>query len=605
MSSKKFGSEFLKGLVQFRVAEGIVPSVCEEFLSSLDCPRALTVLLLFRNGEHEQLAQLETNPLNYRNMVEFRDAYAATKFLSKFKGLTLSYDLDDVALTKFREFEALCGQTNLRFKHLQRDPLYAGRVVWLHSAVIRKIERVLGEFSSEEFFSQPDWGPGASTLIKRREASPARKFQLETGITRDLYDLIPLSILRAVYPLWGKHLDEVGFPTFQVGNKVITVPKDATTNRVIAVEPGINLWFQKAVGNMVGRRLRRCGIDLRYQSKNQRLAYKGSLSNLIASVDLSSASDSISRAVVEELLPPRWFSIMDSCRSHYGSQSGQAVLWNKFSSMGNGFTFQLESLIFFAVAFCCTEYLHQDLSLVSAYGDDVLLPSVCFELFQEMMSFYGFRVNGKKSHHDSPFRESCGAHYYLGVDVKPIYLKDRVESVLPIYRLANALRRLAHRRNSNFGCDARLRRSFELLVQKVPSALRLRIPYGYGDGGFIANLDEATPSRARFGVEGYHYYSVTEPGKTWYDETEGYLLASLWKLPEVTVERQRTLAMLQLLLAKGNLGQKSHAKLQAIASLPFGHSQLSQSNKIMMTGRTKVRVAKSLAQQWYDLGPWV
>ena len=604
MSSKKFGSKFLKGLVEYRVAEGFESSVCEEYLSSLDCPRALAVWLLFSNGEHEQLAKLEINPLNYSNMAEFRDAYAATKFLSKYKGLTLSYDLDEVAMAKFREFEILCGQTNHRFRNLQLDPKFSGRAVWLHSAVIRKIESILGDFKSEELFSQPDWGPGASTLIKRKDASPARKFQYETGITRDLNDLLPLSLLKAVYPLWGKHLDEVGYPTFQVGNKVITVPKDATTNRVIAVEPGINLWFQKAVGNMIGRRLRRCGIDLRYQSKNQRLAYKGSLSNLIASVDLSSASDSIASAVVEELIPRRWFSVMDSCRSHYGSQSGQAVKWNKFSSMGNGFTFQLESLIFYAVAFCCTEYLNQDVSLVSAYGDDVLLPSVCFDLFQEMLDFYGFRVNGKKSHVDSPFRESCGAHYFLGVDVKPIYLKDRVESVLSIYRLANAVRRLANRRTS-FGCDARLRSTFELLVQKVPSALRLRIPEGYGDGGFIANLDEATPSRARFGIEGYHYFCVTEPGKTRYDDTDGYLLAALWKLPEVSIERYRTLEALQHLLAKGNLNRKSRARLQAIASLPQVSSLKSQSNKITMTGRTRIRVAKSLAQQWNDLGPWV
>jgi hypothetical protein len=604
MSSKKFGSNFLKGLAKLRVAKSVSLLACEEFLSSLDCPRALTVAILFRSGEHEQLAKLEINPLDYRNVDEFRDAYAATKFLSKYKDLILDYDTTDVALTKFRELETLCGQTNLRFKHLQRDPSYSGRAVWLHSAVIRKIERVLGEFSSEEFFSQPDWGPGATTLIKRREASPARKFQLETGITRDLYDLIPLPILRAGYPLWGKHLDEIGFPTFQVGNKVITVPKDATTDRVIAVEPGINLWFQKAVGNMISRRLRRCGIDLRYQSKNQRLAYKGSITNLVATIDLSSASDSISSSVVEELLPHKWFSIMDSCRSHFGSQSGQVVKWNKFSSNGNGFTFPLESLIFYAVAFCCTEYLNQDLSLVSAYGDDILLPSVCFELFQEMMNFYGFRINGKKSHHDSPFRESCGAHYYLGVDVKPIYLKDRVSSVLSVFRLANAIRRFAHRRYF-FGCDARQQRVFDYLVRQVPSALRLRIPEGFGDGGFIANLDEATPTRARFGIEGYHYYSVTEPSQTRYDETEGYLLSSLWKLPEIALETWRNQEALQLLLAKGYLSKKSRAKLQAIATLPSGHSRPFQSNKVDMTGTTKLRVAKSLVQQWYDLGPWV
>lgn len=604
MSSKKFGSKFLKGLTSYRVAEGLFPLACESYLSALDCPRALTVAILLRNGEHDQLSKLEFDPLHYNSMVEFRDAYAATKFLSKYKGLTLSSDLDEVALAKFREFETLCKQTNSRFRNLQHDPKYSGRVVWLHSAVIRKIERILGEFSADEFFSQPDWGPGASTLIKRKDASPARKFQCETGITRDLYDLIPLDLLRAAYPLWARHLDEVGYPTFQVGNKVITVPKDATTNRVIAVEPGINLWFQMSIGRMIGRRLRRCGVDLRYQDRNQRLAYRGSITNSVASVDLSSASDSIAFSVVEELIPPRWFSVMDSCRSHYGSQSGQAIRWNKFSSMGNGFTFQLESLIFFAVAYCCTEYLHQDLSLVSAYGDDVLLPSVCFELFREMLEFYGFRLNGKKSHFDSPFRESCGAHYYSGVDVKPIYLKDRMVSVLSVFRLANAIRRLAHRRNSIFGCDARFRRVFELLVHSVPSALRLRIPEGYGDGGFIGNLDESTPSRARFGIEGYHYNCVTEPGKTRYDTTDGYLLAALWKLPDLAIEKWSYRAALQLLLARGNLSRKSRTRFQAIASLPFETSS-SGSNKITMTGRTRVRVAKSLVPQWYDLGPWI
>jgi hypothetical protein len=222
-----------------------------------------------------------------------------------------------------------------------------------------------------------------------------------------------------------------------------------------------------------------------------------------------------------------------------------------------------------------------------------------------MMDFYGFRVNGKKSHHDSPFRESCGAHYYWGVDVKPIYLKDRVTSILSIYRLANAIRRQAHRRAAMLGCDSQLQTVFEHLVQKVPSALRLRIPDGYGDGGFIANLDEATPSRARHSIEGYYYTCVTEPGKTRYDETEGYLLASLWKLPEISVERRRTLEALQLLLATGNRSLKSHTRLQAIASLSSGDAVSAQSNKVTLTGRTRLKVAKSLVQQWKDLGPWV
>ena len=599
MSSKKFGKEFLKGLYKYRVTDELFLSVCEEYLTTLDCPRALTVLILFRNGEHDQLAQLEFNPLHYESLLELRDAYAATKFLSKYKGLSLGYDLDEVALTKFREFETLCKQTNLRFKSLQSDPLYVGRTVRLHSAIVRKIERILGEFSSSEFFSQPDWGPGASTLIKRREASPARKFQCETGITRDLYDLVPLETIRAAYPLWASRLELSGFPTLQVGNKVITVPKDASTNRVIAIEPGINLWFQKSIGNMIGKRLRRCGIDLRYQSRNQELAKRGSYDSSIATIDLSSASDSISLAVVEELLPPRWFSVMDSCRSHYGDQSGQFVKWNKFSSMGNGFTFQLESLIFFTVAFCCAEYLNQDLNLVSAYGDDVILPRACFDLFEDMMTFYGFRVNRKKSHKDSSFRESCGSHYYLGSDVKPIYLKDRVSTVPAVYRLANAVRRLAHRRNF-YGCDARFRPVFDLLIQRIPEAFRFRIPEGFGDGGFISCFDESTPSRARDGIEGYYFLHVADLGLTQYVDTEGYLLASLWRLRSQNTEFEER----RELISRFNRGSKSRAKLKAITAL-FRPDQKAGLNRDPLSGRVRLKVVKSLARQWYDLGPWI
>ena len=608
MSSKKQGSRFHKGIASYRVPEGVTLSAIESYFSSLDCPRALTALILFRNGEHEQLAKLEFNPLHYNSYSDLRDAYGATKFLSKFKGLTLEYDLDSVALAKFEEFELRCKQTNRRFRNLKLDSKYSGRVVWLHHAVVRKISNILGDFSAEELFSMPDWGPGASTLIKRRDASPAKKFRLETGITRDLYSLIPWEILEKAYPLWSLQLVESGFPNFQVGNKVITVPKDATTNRVIAVEPGINLWFQKAVGDMIGKRLLRRGVDLRFQSRNQELARRGSLDASLTTVDLSSASDSISAAVVEELIPPRWYSVMDSCRSHYGTQGDSFRKWEKFSSMGNGFTFQLESLIFYAVASCCAEYLHIGSADVSAYGDDVVLPTACFELFSEMVDFYGFLLNVKKSHSSSYFRESCGAHFFSGNDVKPIYLKDRVTSVPAIYRLANAIRRQAHRRNFRYGCDARLRATFDLLVHSCPVPYRFRIPNDLGDGGFISCLDEATPSRARHGIEGYRVKNVVEVSRTYQDETVGYLLASLWQLRangDLDFGFREHLADVLLRHLERDGGERHH-RLQAIASfISPSNRGVAQMNSVPLSGRTRFKLVDSLCQRWYDLGPWV
>jgi hypothetical protein len=581
MSFAKRGNRLLKEVKAFRVTPEISSGFILEYLETLDCPRSLTVALLFRNKEHEQLANLEVDPLQYRDVQEFRDAYAATKFLSKFKDLVLDYDLDQVAMEKFEKFENLCKLTNARFRALELDPKYRGPVVRLHSAVARKISKVLGEFDSQEFFEMADWGPGATTLLKARDASATNKFQCETGITRDLYSLLPSELLKEVYPLWVSHISEIGFPNFQVGNKIVTVPKDATANRVIAIEPGINLWFQKAIGSMIQKRLFRCGIDLRQQSTNQSLAYLASKDAINATIDFSSASDSISAEVIRELFEhcsyserhtdnlSKWFSVLDSCRSHYGHRDGVQVKWAKFSSMGNGFTFQLESLLFYAIAKSCMEYV-QSLTTnavegtVSVYGDDVIIPCSCLEIFSVMCDFYGFTINVKKSHFSSLFRESCGSHFMAGVDVKPLYLKSHLSGVLSVYRLANSIRRFAHRGLASFGCEKRFSGLFDRLVSLVPKPLRVRIPETLGDGGFISNWDEASPVRARHCIEGYFVLNVTEVGRTYQSEGIGLLLDRLWSA-----------------------------------------SSQERRNTVSLRDRTRVRFVRSLVQQWYSLGPWI
>jgi hypothetical protein len=597
MSYDKRGSKSLKGFRTFRVDQSFTALAIEKFLHSLDCPRALTVWLLYESGEHEQLANLQIDPLNYNTVQSFRDAYNATKFLSKFKGLTLESDLDQVALNKFSEFENLCRQTNCRFRNLSADPLYKGSAVWLHNAIIRKIERILGDFDYDAFFSLPDWGPGASTLIKRRVASPAKKFQCETGVTRDLYSLFPIHLLEKIYPLWGAHLKEVGYPNFQIGNRVVTVPKDATTNRVIAIEPGINLWFQQSIGKMLRTRLLRCGIDLRKQGANQRASRLGSTTGRLATIDLSSASDSVSRSVVEALLPPQWFEILDICRSHFGTIDNKLVGWEKFSSMGNGFTFQLESLLFFAISFCCVEYMGEDTNHVYVYGDDIVIPTSCYQLLTEIMTFYGFRVNGKKSHFCSNFRESCGSHWFSGFDVKPIYLKDRLSSLQSVYRLANAVRRLSHFQYcSTVGCDIKFRPVFEFLVAKVPKALRLRIPEPLGDGGFISNFDESTPSRCRHYIEGYRVFNISDVSKTYEMDSVGYLLAELWRVSKRGVLDDASGSEATLKASWDKIGLNN--RLGILDSEVIGRNSV-------LLHETRIKISTSVVQQWYDLGPWV
>jgi hypothetical protein len=602
--------------------------------------------MLYRYGEHAQLAELKFDPLHYDTLVQLRDAYAATTLMSKAKFLKPGYDLDVRALEKFEKFELSCRSTNLSFVNLANNPLFKGKVVYLHNAVIRKIAKIVGEISYQDIVSAANWGPGSTTIIPRRYASATNKFQYETGATRSLLNLFPIDAFRDSYPGWFTDASKLEGFSFKIeaGNKVTTVPKDATANRVIAIEPGFNLWFQKAIGMYMRKRLLRYGVDLNFQSKNQLLALEGSKTLKLATVDFSSASDSVSRRVVRELFSSRMFTLMDACRSHFGVLDGARREWEKFSSMGNGFTFEIESLIFYATALCCAEYLQVPLSkgsgyTVSVYGDDVIIPVDCLELFAEMCLFYGFTMNMKKSHFASCFRESCGKHYYSGVEVTPIYLKDRISTIPAVYRFANAVRKLAHRRNSYLSCDVKFKPLYDYLVSVVPQKFRLRIDTMLGDGGFISNFDEAAPTktsryyttpkgvRVLSGTEGYQVKHLTDKGKTFKSGVRGLLLAHLWALERRGLKT--SLFRSQVLLYE--IMDPLRSKVQVLAPnwseylTPWGFSRLhpfllsarlreieaiavgdlpETNNDVPVPGKSVMKFSLGWVAQWYDLGPW-
>jgi hypothetical protein len=560
----------LKAYLTTRMRRPTTDEFVFAFLSALDTPRSLAVWLLYKNGGHSDLLSLECQPASYNSANRFRDDYLATNLLSKSVFLNTSIDKKKVALEKFFLFEEQCHLTNTRFRNLSLDPQFKGSNVWLLNATRRKIDRILGGFNPDEFVDSCCWGPGNSTSLTGEEVSAFNKFHSESGITRDLYSLVG-SWFSVAYPTWARLFTPEVRPQghdfhFQVGNKVITVPKNAKTDRVIAVEPGINLWFQQGVGNMIKRRLGRVGIDLTDQKRNQTLAYDASKDGSLATVDFSSASDSIALAVVEDLLPPRWFALLDCCRSKYRvGEDLKAVWWNKFSSMGNAFTFPLQSLIFYAAAVSCCEYLGISKEKVSVYGDDVIIPVGAYDLFSEFSAFLGFTVNGLKSFFSGPFRESCGAHYYEGIDCKPLYLKDRIGAFRHVFRTANAVRRLAHRIGASLFCDSRFEPCFRALVYAIPASCRFRISEGFGDGGFISNWDEATPPRAKDGIEGYYQSSFVEVGVSKASTERAILLARLW-----------------------------------------GPSIQENNNRYTLRGRTRTSIKRRmLVRRWHNLGPWM
>lgn len=541
-----------KGLPSFRLDASVTDEVIYSYYRALDCPRSLACKILYESGEHEQLANLVCRPEDYADAFSFRDAYQATHFLRKATFLKVKSDPKLVALEKFEESEAICKETNRVWRSRRFEN---GDWNMIHR-VSRKITSILDYSPNiDRWLDRSSWGPGASLSIKKREASGFKKYRDERGITIDARCLIPL--LDAAYPCFYGRMYQL-----ELGDRVVVVPKDATQDRVILIQPGFNLWLQKGCGELIRQKLRFCGLDLNVApERHHEFARLGSKYQHLSTLDLKSASDRLAIEPLREVLPPDWFKLLDLLRS---KRSCDGRPWEKFSSMGNGFTFELETLVFYSIALCVCEKLSIQTSDVSVFGDDVIIPTAAVDLFRHTLGIFGFQVNEKKSFSSSPFRESCGSHFYDGVDCKPIFLKERISDVFNAYKVYNNVRHLAHRRNSNYGCDSRFRRTCRLIENSIPESLRLRIPFGFGEVGLISNFDEARPAKAR-------------------DGWQGFVFKTLSRIPLSFATEEPALLWVRL----------------------TEHSDRERRNFVDLKARTKVRLTRTYAKEWYNLGPWI
>lgn len=327
----------------------------------------------------------------------------------------------EAARSSFFKNELACSETNVRLK-----PFIEGKRrldVDLCSKIFkmqRYISSVLGPFSPflDSLPSLVKVTPGATARSSRRNSLPQLKLRMSLFATKRCS-----RYLRGVYHLFGFRQPRIKAAK---SNRIELVPKNWKTDRTIACEPEGNLPLQLAFDTYVKRKLRRFKIDLRDQSANQRKAKHASIYNDYVTVDFSAASDTISYNTVSWLLPEDWFRYLCDVRSpFYRGVFGEGT-YSKFSSMGNGSTFVLETLIFAAAchAVGSRHFL--------VYGDDVIIERKFYRDYVQLTRFLGFTVNEEKSFADGPFRESCGGDYFNGTDVTPVYIRgiDRRKAVL-------------------------------------------------------------------------------------------------------------------------------------------------------------------------------
>jgi len=194
--------------------------------------------------------------------------------------------------------------------------------------------------------------------------------------------------------------------TFVQGNRWSTVPKNNLKDRSICLEPLCNMLVQRAVGLGIRACLRdKLGIDLDTLANHHRSRISDPK---VATIDLSDCSDTISIWLTEYLLPKRVLNKVLASRSvmTLGPDDNFYVI-NKVSSMGNGYTFDLMTLILTALtrSFDPTS---------TVFGDDIICQNQVADDVVDSLKIAGFTVNQEKTLINSDYRESCGAHFIDG-----------------------------------------------------------------------------------------------------------------------------------------------------------------------------------------------
>lgn len=443
----------------------------------------------------------------------FRDEYWASESWSKFPHFDLGIDREAAALKKFFEAEVQCRSSNARLTGW--DSRCSMNREWF-SRARRLVAEVLGRFNPDEILRHCSFGPGATTSMPRRLATQQQKWGLAAHITKEC---LPWYLAFRRYND-GWHIGDREI-TIVEGNLVTTVPKNAKTDRTIAIEPDWNMFFQRGLGGMIRHRLRRRLGLLKpdSQNDNREAARAGSVNGELSTIDLASASDSISLGLVEALLPDDWFRALLSTRSSKGIIGDTTILYEKISSMGNGYTFELETLIIWAlVRAVCSD------GLVLVYGDDIVCPSRSVMNVCSVLDQAGFSVNEKKSFFTGPFRESCGGHYLLGHDVTPPYFKKKIDSVPEYIRAANRLTRSCSQATGFFR-DGRFQYIWDFLARSIPRVYRG--PESMGDGVLWTTFDEATPTWDRH-LQQWRVKSLVDSTSDQAFDTWGGVFSSLY-----------------------------------------------------------------------------
>lgn len=325
--------------------------------------------------------------------------------------------------------EVLLNETKLAFRKFFDDAMDRNTCWWTLS----------------ECFARGRPGPGASLKANGNDFYTKLFSSPMSTTSRGLYDHFTDALTSD--PLWAVaelQRDQLYGTTVVRGNRLSFVPKTREIARTICTEPNLNMFYQLGLAGHIEDGLKRSfGISLATQpDKNRAFARAGSYPDHFmascphgyATIDLESASDTFSLTLLDFLLSKQSaiYGLLHLLRSREATFQDVSVPLHMVSTMGNGFTFPLQTLLFTCAvvavfrSFDVKPNFRDTISRggnCGVFGDDIIVPNFMFERMCHLLKLLGFRPNDAKSFSRGPFRESCGHDYFNGLNVRGVYIK--------------------------------------------------------------------------------------------------------------------------------------------------------------------------------------
>jgi hypothetical protein len=391
-------------------------------------------------------------PLEYERYAERRSEDIPTYLSMDSYNFKVRYQLEKFLRRYTFEDEIKLGpvieaKTNEKFHEIQRR---VGFPLELSASTYRIVKRarkvikyILGSFDTEEHERACSFSERATNGSKLGESYLELKLVDVSGSSDHIHWFIE-SVTR------DNLLAEavLGKPVRCDKLKQTLVPKTWNKRRPIMPNTTIGSFHSYGLGLMVQNRLQyRAGLDIRtLQEKHKVLARTASSHGNWVTLDLSSASENFGVDVVNMLTPREWFRQFNFGRIPYVELSdGSTIRLASFMGMGIGFTFTLQTLLFYGLI----KAISLETGLkgpISVYGDDCIFHKNIYGYVRKVFTELRLVINEDKTFSSGPFRESCGGDYHSGHDVRP-FMPEAVGDRLQLepylafaYKLTNGLR---------------------------------------------------------------------------------------------------------------------------------------------------------------------